>query len=162
MIMKQVWVNSASCSAALRTTIGALLPTEVTAMPEPKSISRFPSTSSTTPPPARRTYTGSVTPTPSATAAAFLADNSCDFGPGTAVTSLRSCGNSLMTGILLEFLDPAPSGPSPRLGRRRAHPHTPKGHTARQVFAGSASAAPRAPPGDRSPARRRPRSFRRV
>ncbi|CAG6391616.1 exported hypothetical protein [Actinacidiphila cocklensis] len=157
MIMKQVWVKSASCSVALRTTAGALLPTEVTAMPEPKSISRFPSTSSTIPPPARRTYTGRVTPTPSATAADFLADNSCDFGPGTAVTSLRSCGNSLMTGILLEFLDPAPSGRSPRLGRRRPPPHTPKGRTARRVFAGSASALSFGGPGPVS--RGRPRSF---
>ena len=53
--MKQVWVKSATCSCTASTTRGAALPTEVTAMPEPKSISWLPSTSTTMPPPARST-----------------------------------------------------------------------------------------------------------
>ncbi len=95
-------MKSASCAVARRTTASALLPTDVTAMPEPKSISRLPSTSSTMPPPARATNTGRVTPTPSATAADLRAISSCDFGPGTAVTSLRSCGTSVMAGDPLD------------------------------------------------------------
>jgi hypothetical protein len=62
-------VNRAVCSATAATTAGAALPTEVTAMPEPKSISELPSTSTSTPPPARSTKTGSAVPTPGGTAA---------------------------------------------------------------------------------------------
>jgi hypothetical protein len=51
--MKQLCVNAATCSVTAETTAGAQLPTLTTAMPEPKSISEFPSTSITTPPPAR-------------------------------------------------------------------------------------------------------------
>ena len=51
--MKQVWVKSATCACTASTTRGAALPTETTAMPEPKSISWLPSTSTTMPPPAR-------------------------------------------------------------------------------------------------------------
>jgi hypothetical protein len=40
------------------------LPTLTTAMPEPRSISELPSTSTITPPPARSTKTGSVVPMP--------------------------------------------------------------------------------------------------
>src|SRR5215475_2226484 len=58
--MKQVWVNCATCSVTLVTTSSALLPTEVTAMPDPKSMSELPSTSTTTPPPAADTNTGST------------------------------------------------------------------------------------------------------
>ena len=47
-------MNAATCSRTASTTRGALLPTVVTAMPEPRSISELPSTSTTTPPPARR------------------------------------------------------------------------------------------------------------
>src|ERR1700753_3825952 len=49
--MKQVCVNCRNCSTARLTTASALLPTLVTAMPEPRSISELPSTSCTTPPP---------------------------------------------------------------------------------------------------------------
>src|SRR3954466_8218362 len=50
--MKQVWVNAATWSRTASTTAGALLPTVVTAMPEPRSMNELPSTSTTTPPPA--------------------------------------------------------------------------------------------------------------
>ena len=38
-------MNAATWSVTRRTTAGAALPTEITAMPEPKSISELPSTS---------------------------------------------------------------------------------------------------------------------
>ena len=60
-------MNASACSVSLRTTDGAALPTLVTAMPEPRSISELPSTSTITPPPAAVTNTGSIVPTPSAT-----------------------------------------------------------------------------------------------
>jgi hypothetical protein len=50
--MKQVCVNRCTWSATASVTRGALLPTVVTAMPEPKSMSELPSTSTMTPPPA--------------------------------------------------------------------------------------------------------------
>ena len=53
--MKQVWVNLAICSCTRATTCGAPLPTLVTAMPEPKSISWLPSASTRMPPAARTT-----------------------------------------------------------------------------------------------------------
>jgi hypothetical protein len=52
VIMKQVCVKDCTCSATAAATRGALLPTVVTAMPEPKSIRELPSTSTMTPPPA--------------------------------------------------------------------------------------------------------------
>ena len=82
MTMKQVWVNSATCLRTRSTTRGAALPTLVTAMPEPKSISELPSASTTTPPPARVTKTGSVVPMPGGTAA-------CLRGEQLAATSGR-------------------------------------------------------------------------
>jgi hypothetical protein len=66
--MKQVWVNLAACSATRALTRGAALPTETTAMPDPKSISELPSASTITPPPASVTNTGSTWLTPRATA----------------------------------------------------------------------------------------------
>ncbi len=51
------------------TTRGWALPTFVTAIPEPRSISELPSTSMITPPPARSANTGRVPPTPAETAA---------------------------------------------------------------------------------------------
>ncbi len=60
-------MNAATCSCTRLTTSGAALPTVVTAMPEPRSISELPSTSTITPPPAAVTNTGSAVPTPSAT-----------------------------------------------------------------------------------------------
>ena len=53
--MKQVWVKSATCACTRSTTRGAALPTVVTAIPEPKSISWLPSASTRMPPPARST-----------------------------------------------------------------------------------------------------------
>ena len=67
--MKQVWVNFATCSRTASTTAGALLPTVVTAMPEPRSMNELPSTSTTTPPPAPAAYTGMMLPTALDTAA---------------------------------------------------------------------------------------------
>ena len=55
LIMKQVCVKSAAWAATAAVTSGALAPTDVTAMPEPRSISTFPSTSSITAPAARFT-----------------------------------------------------------------------------------------------------------
>ena len=43
--MKQVWVKSATCAATAAVTSGWAWPTEVTAMPEPRSMSWLPSTS---------------------------------------------------------------------------------------------------------------------
>ena len=51
-------------------------------MPAPRSISELPSTSTMTPPPARSTKTGSVVPTPRATAAPRRANSSVERGPG--------------------------------------------------------------------------------
>ncbi len=48
--MKQVWVNRSACSFTRAATRGFALPTFVTAMPEPKSISELPSASTSTPP----------------------------------------------------------------------------------------------------------------
>ncbi len=45
-------MNAAAWAATAAATRGLLLPTVVTAMPEPRSISELPSTSTTTPPPA--------------------------------------------------------------------------------------------------------------
>src|SRR5487761_1275121 len=91
--MKQVWVNCATCADTRDTTSVAALPTDATAIPEPKSISEFPSASTSTPPPAAVTNTGSVVETPRATAPARLAESSRETGPGISVTSLRCCGS---------------------------------------------------------------------
>ena len=48
-------MNASTWACTPATTAGAELPTEVTAMPEPKSISWLPSTSTTMPPPAAAT-----------------------------------------------------------------------------------------------------------
>ena len=45
-------MKACTCSATAAATRGALLPTVVTAMPEPKSMRELPSTSTMTPPPA--------------------------------------------------------------------------------------------------------------
>ena len=58
--MKHVWVNCATCSCTAATTFGCALPTVVTAMPEPRSMSEFPSASTMTPPPAATACTGAV------------------------------------------------------------------------------------------------------
>ena len=84
--MKQVWVNSSTWALTASTTRAALLPTVVTAMPEPRSIRLLPSASTTMPPPARTPNTGIVVLTPWATADALRAISCCDRGPGIAVT----------------------------------------------------------------------------
>ena len=48
--MKQVWVKAAICSLTASMTRWLPLPTVVTAIPEPKSMSWLPSTSRTMPP----------------------------------------------------------------------------------------------------------------
>ena len=90
--MKQVWVNAATCSRTASTTAGALLPTVVTAMPEPRSMNELPSTSTTTPPPAADAYTGMMLPTAPDTAAERRAASSRERGPGTSVTRRRTWG----------------------------------------------------------------------
>ena len=80
--MKQVWVNSATCAATASTTRGDALPMVVTAMPEPRSISRLPSTSSTMPPPARAAYTGMVVPMPRGDGRALAFDQGRRLGAG--------------------------------------------------------------------------------
>ena len=91
--MKQVWVNRPACSATRATTRGAALPTETTAMPDPKSISELPSASTSTPPPAAVMNTGSTWLTPRATRAARRASSSREAGPGISVTRLRRWGS---------------------------------------------------------------------
>ena len=73
-------------AAPRRRRAGDALPIVVTAMPEPKSMSRLPSTSSTMPPPALAANTGMVVPTPRDTAALLRSISACDCGPGIAVT----------------------------------------------------------------------------
>src|SRR5215469_13125304 len=88
--MKQVCVNRATCSMTRSTTSSALLPTEVTAIPEPKSISELPSTSMITPPPAAVTNTGRTWLSPRATMCCRRSSSSRDAGPGISVTMRRS------------------------------------------------------------------------
>ena len=85
-------MNAATWSRTASTTAGALLPTVVTAMPEPRSMNELPSTSTTTPPPAAAAYTGMTLPTPAETAAERRAASSRERGPGTSVTRRRTCG----------------------------------------------------------------------
>jgi hypothetical protein len=92
--MKQVWVNAATCVLTASTTLGAALPTLVTAMPDPKSISELPSTSTRTPPPARSMNTGNAVLTPPDTVSLRRANSSRERGPGSSVTIRRSCGRS--------------------------------------------------------------------
>src|SRR5208283_4031158 len=74
------------------TTAGALLPTLVTEIPDPKSMSRLPSTSSMIPASARVTNTGRVVPTPWGTAAALRAASALEAGPGISVMRWRPTG----------------------------------------------------------------------
>src|SRR5215468_177172 len=92
--MKQVWVNLAACSRTRSATRGALLPTETTAMPEPKSMSELPSASTSTPPPAAVMNTGRMLLTPRATARSRRASSSREAGPGISVTRRRCCGSA--------------------------------------------------------------------
>src|SRR5690606_30210970 len=91
--MKHVCVNCAACAWTAATTFGCALPTVVTAMPAPRSMSELPSASTTTPPPAATAWMGAVWPTPEATAAALRSSSCCERGPGIAVTRRRSCGS---------------------------------------------------------------------
>ena len=79
-------MNAETCSMTRLTTSSALLPTEVTAMPEPKSISELPSTSTTIPPPAAVTKTGSTWLSPRATLRCRRSSSSREAGPGISVT----------------------------------------------------------------------------
>src|SRR5205814_712353 len=91
--MKQVCVNMAACSRTRSATRGALLPTETTAMPEPKSMSELPSASTSTPPPAAVMNTGRMLLTPRATARSRRASSSREAGPGISVTRRRCWGS---------------------------------------------------------------------
>jgi hypothetical protein len=59
-------------------------------MPVAKSISRFPSTSSTIAPDARAVTIGWMFATPRGTALSRRSNHSRDLGPGISVTSFRS------------------------------------------------------------------------
>jgi hypothetical protein len=91
--MKQVWVNLAACSATRADTRGAALPTETTAIPDPKSIRELPSASTITPPPASVTNTGRTWLTPRATARSRRVSSSRETGPGISVTRCLRCGS---------------------------------------------------------------------
>ena len=71
----------------------------VTAIPEPRSMKRLPSTSSRIPPAARAQNTGMVTPTARETEATRRLASSVELGPGMAVTSLRVCSTTVLTRI---------------------------------------------------------------
>ncbi len=92
--MKQVWVKDAACAVTASTTLGALLPTVVTAIPEPRSMRELPSTSTTTPPPAAAAKTAIVVLTPRATAPPWRLASSRERGPGISVTRRRSCASA--------------------------------------------------------------------
>src|SRR6185312_10207308 len=123
--MKQVWVNAATWSRTASTTAGALLPTVVTAMPEPRSMNELPSTSTTTPPPAAAAYTGMTLPTPAETAAERRAASSRERGPGTSVTRRRTCGRvgppswAAVVAVMAAPGDASGWGAHPTVGRPR-------------------------------------------
>src|SRR5215475_7449231 len=124
--MKQVWVNLAACSRTRSATRGALLPTETTAMPEPKSMSELPSASTSTPPPAAVMNTGRMLLTPRATALSRRASSSREAGPGISVTRRRCWGRPgppLAGGFVvidLTIRHQRPHGPGQPGIRRRA------------------------------------------
>src|ERR1700712_1509898 len=99
--MKHVWVKCSTASRTASTTLGAALPTELTAMPEPRSINELPSMSTMTPPPASAVYTGNVEATPAATAACRRACRAMDLGPGMAVSNRRSCARSVRNAVVM-------------------------------------------------------------
>ena len=84
-------MKASTCACTAATTRGALAPTVVTAMPEPRSMRWLPSTSTTMPPSARAAKTGIVVPTPPATAEVLRAISARERGPGTGVTRARCC-----------------------------------------------------------------------
>src|SRR5664279_2921081 len=114
--MKQVCVNRATWACTASTTRGAAFPTDVTAIPDPKSMSWLPSASTTIPPPARSTYTGKVVPTPEATATLLRSCNATERGPGIAVFSTRCCGTDIALTPRMDGwwapISPARSGPT--------------------------------------------------
>src|SRR5436190_7328551 len=113
---KQVCVSSSSCRWAAATTSGAVCPTFRTEMPVARSIRRLPSTSSTIAPDARAVTIGWMLATPGGMAAARRSNRARLLGPGTSVTSLRSCGMSMDT----VCRSGRPESPrSPRAGCRR-------------------------------------------
>ena len=98
------------------TTRGALLPTLVTEIPEARSISRLPSTSSTIPPPARATNTPSVVPTPAGIAAARRSMSARDRGPGISVCTSRLWGT---WSVVVSMQAPRARSSCPAYGRAR-------------------------------------------
>src|SRR6187402_3920669 len=91
--MKHVCVKAAACLCTASTTLGCELPTEVTAIPAPRSMSELPSASTITPPPAATAAIGTVCATPAATAASFRARRAREAGPGISVTRERRCAS---------------------------------------------------------------------
>ena len=87
--MKHVCVNLATASCTRETTLGAEAPTEVTAMPEPRSTSWLPSTSRITPPSSSSAKTGREEATPAETAFLRRSVSAWDLGPGMLVLSSR-------------------------------------------------------------------------
>src|SRR6266516_2685046 len=147
--MKQVWVNLATCSRTRSVTRGALLPTETTAMPEPKSMSELPSASTSTPPPAAVMNTGRMLLTPRATARSRRASSSREAGPGISVTRRRRWGSSgppVAGGFVV--IDPTirhrpPDGPArPGSGGGRRAGRRAEGRLARGGPVGVQAAAP--------------------
>src|SRR5262245_52204329 len=93
-------------------------------MPVAKSISRLPSTSSMIAPEALAVTIGWMLNTACGTAAARRSNHSRDLGPGTSVTSLRSCGMSTCWRLLVRMASvshEARGGSEPALPLRSAH-----------------------------------------
>src|ERR671916_652977 len=134
--MKQVWVKAATCAWTAATTSGAAWPTLVTAMPEPRSMKEWPSTSTTTAPAARSTYTGRTLPTAEVTAAARRAASSRERGPGSSVTRRRSWATvwgpvSRSVIAVSSWGRPPPTGEvlAPRVRGVRLHRYRPDRHS---------------------------------
>ncbi len=93
---KHVCVSSSSCRWAAATTSGAVWPTFSTAMPVAKSISRFPSTSSTIAPGRARGHDRVEVRDAQGDGGRRAARTTrATVGPGISVTSFRSCGMSM-------------------------------------------------------------------
>ena len=114
-------MNAATCSRTASTTRGALVPTVVTAMPEPRSMRSC----RRRPPPghrARAAKTGIVVRRPPATAAGLRARSSWDRGPGIGVRRRRSrrgyrrAGGHAPVVASLRACRPMPSGSHPCRG----------------------------------------------
>jgi hypothetical protein len=116
--MKHVCVKWVTASWTAATTRGFEAPTEVTAMPVPKSMKVLPSTSRITPPSASAAYTGIVEAMALETAFERRAASSVERGPGTGPTSRRTCSRRGEVGVVMVFFTPARDRGSRRIGWR--------------------------------------------